>query len=79
MTHPYLTSIDVDVTQLGKMATQKLMEQINQQVSSGIRVIVPHKLIRRETVLNLKKSKKMLRARSFRALSILFISLVQKR
>lgn len=57
LTHPYLTSIDIDVAQLGKMATQKLMEQINQQGSSGIQMIVPHRLIRRETVLDLRKIK----------------------
>ena len=55
LVHPYITSLDVDVSRLGKMATQKLMEQINQQLTDGIKVIVPHKLIQRETVLDLTK------------------------
>lgn len=55
LVHPYITSLDIDVARLGKMATQKLMEQINQQITDGIKVIVPHQLIQRETVLDLTK------------------------
>lgn len=51
LTHPYITSIDVDVARLGKLATQKLMDQIDHQLTDGIKVIVPHKLIIRETVI----------------------------
>lgn len=51
LTHPYITSIDVDVARLGKLATQKLMDQINHQLTDGVKVIVPHKLIIRETVI----------------------------
>ncbi|MGX7329708.1 LacI family DNA-binding transcriptional regulator [Enterococcus bulliens] len=51
LTHPYLTSIDIDVATLGKIATQQLMQQLQQKEASGIRMVVPHKLIQRETVI----------------------------
>lgn len=53
LTHPYLTSIDVDVASLGTLATQRLMAQLtHQETQNSLRVVVPHKLIQRETVLN---------------------------
>lgn len=53
LTHPYLTSIDIDVASLGSIATQQLMSQLaNQEMQSSLRVVVPHELIQRETVLN---------------------------
>lgn len=53
LTHPYLTSLDIDVASLGSMATQQLMAQLtNQELQSSLRVVVPHQLIQRETVLN---------------------------
>lgn len=55
LTHPYITSIDIDVAKLGKLATQKLVDQINQQITDGVKVIVSHKLIQRETVIPLEK------------------------
>lgn len=51
LTHPYITSIDVDVARLGKLATQKLMDQLNNRLTAGVKVIVPHQLILRETVI----------------------------
>lgn len=51
LTHPYLTSLDIDVAKLGTIATQKLMEQLQQQTTDGVKVIVPHELIQRETVM----------------------------
>ncbi|GGI66652.1 LacI family transcriptional regulator [Enterococcus alcedinis] len=55
LTHPYLTSIDIDVASLGSIATQQLMAQLtNQEMHSSLRVVVPHELIQRETVLNKK-------------------------
>lgn len=51
LTHPYLTSLDIDVAKLGTIATQKLMEQLRQQMTDGVKVIVPHQLIQRETVM----------------------------
>lgn len=56
LTHPYLTSMDVDVSRLGQVATQKLMEQIKAKTSEGMQIIVPHQLIPRETVMDLKTS-----------------------
>lgn len=53
LTHPYLTSLDIDVASLGSIATQQLMAQLtNQELQSSLRVVVPHQLIQRETVLN---------------------------
>ena len=51
--HPYLTSIDIDVASLGEIATQQLMTQLTKtEAQSSLRVVVPHELIQRETVLN---------------------------
>lgn len=49
--HPYLTSIDIDVPSLGKIATQRLMDQLNNKQQHSIRVVVPHRLIKRESVM----------------------------
>lgn len=54
LVHPYLTTIDIDVTDLGRLGTEKLLEQINHEQSSGIQLVVPHHLIQRETVRALK-------------------------
>ncbi|KAF1295554.1 LacI family transcriptional regulator [Enterococcus sp. JM4C] len=51
--HPYLTSIDVDVSELGTMAMRKLMDQIHEVLTTGVRLVVPHKLVKRETVVPL--------------------------
>lgn len=51
LSHPYLTSMDIAVDTLGKIATQQLMAQLNQEQSNGVQVMVPHKLIKRETVI----------------------------
>lgn len=53
--HPYLTSIDIDVPSLGKIATQRLMDQLNQKKHTGTRIVVAHKLIKRETVMKHEK------------------------
>lgn len=53
LTHPYLTSIDIDISELGRMAMQKLREIIHDELSSGVRMVIPHKLIKRETVIPL--------------------------
>lgn len=53
--HPYLTSIDIDISELGRVAMQKLQELIHEEVSNGIRLVIPHRLIRRETVVPLKE------------------------
>ncbi|MGM9904247.1 LacI family transcriptional regulator [Enterococcus sp. 10A9_DIV0425] len=51
LTHPYLTSIDIDISELGRVAMQKLQELINDEVSNGVRLVIPHRLIKRETVV----------------------------
>jgi LacI family transcriptional regulator len=40
------------VLSLGKIATERLMAQLNHEDSNGVQLVVPHKLIKRETVLN---------------------------
>lgn len=55
LTHPYLTSMDIDVGSLGKIATQRLMAQLNNEESSAVQVMIPHKLVKRETVVPLEK------------------------
>ncbi|MHC5268474.1 LacI family DNA-binding transcriptional regulator [Enterococcus sp. LJL98] len=60
LTHPYLTSMDIDVASLGEIATQQLMAQLQKsEVQSSLRVVVPHELIQRETVLNRKKQSRI--------------------
>lgn len=54
LVHPYLTSIDVDVADLGKMATQSLIEKLNDNEQTSARMVVPHQLIQRETVIQLE-------------------------
>lgn len=49
--HPYLTSIDIEVAELAKAATARLLEQLADQTISGVQIVVPHTLISRESVL----------------------------
>lgn len=56
LTHPYLTSIDIDISELGRVAMQKLQELIHNEISSGVRLVIPHHLIKRETVVPLNPS-----------------------
>lgn len=51
--HPYLTSIDIHVSDLGKLSFQQLFEQIKNTDATRTKVIVPHTLIERETVKRL--------------------------
>lgn len=51
LTHPYLTSIDIEVAALGQLATQKLLALIHNQTTAGMQIVVPHQLIKRETVV----------------------------
>ena len=57
LTHPYLTSIDIDISELGRVAMQKLRELIHEELSSGVRLVIPHRLIKRETVVPLESTK----------------------
>lgn len=50
LVHPYLTSIDIEISELGKLATEKLLEQFEKQPATGVQLIVPHRLVQRETV-----------------------------
>ncbi|MDT2834632.1 LacI family DNA-binding transcriptional regulator [Vagococcus carniphilus] len=52
--HPYITSIDVNATQLGKTAVQEFLLQLKEPDAIKKRVIIPHTLIENETVLNRK-------------------------
>ncbi|OJG81707.1 LacI family transcriptional regulator [Enterococcus ratti] len=53
LTHPYLTSIDIDISELGRVAMKKLQELIHDEISVGVRLVIPHRLIKRETVIPL--------------------------
>lgn len=53
LVHPYLTTIDIDISDLGRLGTEKLLEQIDHQPASGVQLVVPHRLIQRETVRKL--------------------------
>lgn len=51
--HPYLTSINIHVENLGKLSFQQLFEQIKNTEATRTKMIVPHTLIERETVKRL--------------------------
>lgn len=53
LTHPHLTSIDIEVSQLGQVAMAKLYEKIHQKLTIGVRLVIPHTLVERETVKKL--------------------------
>lgn len=55
--HPYLTSIDIDIPSLGKIATQRLMDQLQQKQQNSARVVIPHRLIKRESVMKANKER----------------------
>lgn len=52
--HPYITSIDVNATQLGKTAVEEFLTQLKEPTELKKRVIIPHKLIENETVMKMK-------------------------
>lgn len=56
LVHPYLTTVDVDITDLGHLATEKLIDQIQQKPVHGSQLVVPHELIQRETVIARKNA-----------------------
>lgn len=51
LTHPYLTSIDIDISELGHVAMQKLYKLIHEETSNDVRLVIPHRLVKRETVI----------------------------
>lgn len=52
--HPYITSIDVNIDELGKTAVQEFLLQLKEKGLKK-RIIIPHKLIENETVRSIKK------------------------
>lgn len=52
--HPYITSIDVNSKELGHLALQEFLEQLKKTDSVKKRIIIPHRLIERETVISYK-------------------------
>ena len=52
--HPYITSIDVNATQLGKTAVEEFLTQLKEPTELKKRVIIPHMLIENETVMKIK-------------------------
>lgn len=59
LTHPYLTSVDIAIQDLGRHGIQSLIKQLKEpdQPSAGLRVVVPHQLMVRETVLDINEKK----------------------
>ncbi|MFC5702450.1 LacI family DNA-binding transcriptional regulator [Cohnella faecalis] len=56
LSSPPLTSIDIGIYQLGYMASQLLIRQIQGDKPQLLRTIVPHRLFVRESSLNLKRN-----------------------
>lgn len=52
--HPYITSIDINTEELGKVAVQEYLQQLKPETAVKKRVIIPHQLIENETVISLK-------------------------
>ncbi|MEG0286511.1 MULTISPECIES: LacI family DNA-binding transcriptional regulator [Vagococcus] len=51
--HPYITSIDVNVSDLGKTAVVEFLSQLKEEDALKKRVIIPHQLIENETVIHI--------------------------
>lgn len=56
LSSPPLSSIDIGIYQLGYMASQQLIRLIQGDKPQQLRTIVPHRLIVRESSLNLKRN-----------------------
>lgn len=56
LSSPPLSSVDIGIYQLGYMASQQLIRQIQGDKPQQLRTIVPHRLIVRESSLNLKRN-----------------------
>lgn len=52
--HPYITSIDVNVDDLGKTAVKEFLSQLKEEDALKKRIIIPHQLIENETVMKRK-------------------------
>lgn len=53
--HPYITSIDIHTEELGKVAVQQFIRQLNNKHSLQQKVFIQHQLIERETVIDVPK------------------------
>lgn len=58
LTHPYLTTLDIETEKLGQKAMHKLASIIKGDSTDGTRFVIPHKLIERETVVAKKHTSK---------------------
>lgn len=58
LAHPYLTTIDIHVSELGRQATFQLIDYINGDTQSLTSSIVPHEVIKRETVIRYQRPDK---------------------
>ncbi|MDG0810191.1 LacI family DNA-binding transcriptional regulator [Cohnella rhizosphaerae] len=56
LSSPPLSSVDIGIYQLGYMASQLLIRHIDEDKTQQLRTIVPHKLIVRESSVNLKRN-----------------------
>ncbi|MDR0921836.1 MAG: LacI family transcriptional regulator [Lactobacillales bacterium] len=55
LVHPYLSSFDIHVAELGQVALRKLTAEIRDGDVAHTKVIIPHELVQRESVLDLNK------------------------
>ncbi len=53
--HPYITSVDINTRELGKSAVLECLYQVIHPNELKKRVVIPHKLIERETVIEHRK------------------------
>ncbi|MET3633689.1 LacI family DNA-binding transcriptional regulator [Streptococcus porcorum] len=53
--HPYLTTFDINIPQLGKASLARLLDKLDVSKDENEKVIVPFTLKKRESVRNLKK------------------------
>lgn len=58
--HPYITSIDIHTEELGRVAVQQFIQQLKDQQAMKQKVLIPHTLIERETVLDRKRASKII-------------------
>ncbi|ATA18248.1 LacI family transcriptional regulator [Gibbsiella quercinecans] len=57
LSHPYITTIDINVDLLAKYSLKHLVEQINGKKSHGMKFVVPHRIVENESVAKLSDNK----------------------
>lgn len=55
LTHPYLTTVNIHTELLGSESALALLDHLKEPTKNKMKIIVPHEVITRETVLDLRK------------------------